>query len=98
MIKFVPILLLVGCAPIAPPAIYDHPFSGELLIKRVPRDEANRMCNAYVISRTGSVAGCSYSMGNRCVVIISTDSLYDKEAVLRHEIAHCNGWPGDHRR
>ena len=98
MIALAGCLLFMGCGPMTPPAVYDRPFSGKLTIRHVSRDEANRICKAHITTRTGRVAGCSMPMGKRCIIIINADTLYDKAAVLRHEIAHCNGWPGDHRR
>jgi hypothetical protein len=101
MQKFIAIALLLaaaGCSPTMPPARYDHGFPGGVDVQRLPRAQANAICRASVISYSGSVAGCSWSAGGRCHIVINTDAWFDQEAVLRHEIAHCNGWSGAHER
>ena len=44
--------------------------------------------------------GCSefHPFENRCIIVmIDKPSLgVSPEAVLRHEIGHCNGWPSNH--
>jgi hypothetical protein len=47
--------------------------------------------------------GCSvrYPNPDRCYITIATDDIIRKtllnyEIILRHEVAHCNGWPQNH--
>jgi hypothetical protein len=43
--------------------------------------------------------GCAYPGTQLCVIVIARGlSSSAFRAVLRHEKAHCNGWPADHRR
>jgi hypothetical protein len=43
-------------------------------------------------------------LGKECLVVIGDEDIlltlgvFDAKVVLRHEIGHCNGWPGDHPR
>jgi hypothetical protein len=73
-----------------PPVEYDHPFAGDL----------------YIVDGKGK---CITDISIACADPHDTWCLisYEKERVvrspmtinlvIRHEIAHCNGWPGDHR-
>ena len=41
-------------------------------------------------------------LGAQCVVYLRDNAEirrqgWTRQIVLRHEIGHCNGWPGDHR-
>jgi hypothetical protein len=81
-----------------PPAEYDRAFTGKLnilredsyaFIQHVCRDTPNAVACSY---RTyDSVSGVTIS----CLIMLGPD-VWDDERALRHEMAHCNGWPGDH--
>jgi len=84
-----------------PPPQYDHVFMGQLTIKMLTStEEMSRVCNKP--PDTGTI-GCSvhpYSR-ERCTIYLMEDSYLKQRGwntgdLLRHEIAHCNGWPGDH--
>jgi hypothetical protein len=92
------LLVLSACSPLPPPKRYDHAFAGKLEVRRLPAAEAHELCQAHLISRSGKVAGCAFHMDGRCLIVLNVDTLYDHDEVLRHEMAHCNGWPEDHRR
>jgi hypothetical protein len=99
MIRGIALLaLLAACSPHAPPARYDRPFRGHILVQELPAHEANMACQANKTSRSGSVAGCSFleGRGTVCHVIINRHAAYDRAALIRHEVAHCNGWSQAH--
>jgi hypothetical protein len=84
-----------------PPVEYDRPFNGTLEIYKVGGQEDVRATGC---PKTAFVAlGCAFWWANpsKCVVILADDAAikavgHDPEIVLRHEIAHCNGWPASH--
>jgi hypothetical protein len=95
-----------------PSAKYDHPYTGELTIERIDSAEAfgtPERCRTVEPLRLGCAMTAGDL--SRCRVYIASDShlktLYPSaevrklfginyETVLRHELAHCNGWPSDH--
>jgi hypothetical protein len=80
-----------------PPAEFDHPHNGTLYAHVVGGTEAvNSACNNPKFN-----LGCSSHVGDICFVYVASDATARKfgwtpEEVMRHEIGHCNGWPGDH--
>ena len=87
-------------AALMPPKFWDHPFGGELIEKIVTMEDMNRMCrprrNYQIIPH-----GCSNPQFTKCTIWILESAVLQKSGILidvvrRHEIAHCNGWPGDH--
>jgi hypothetical protein len=93
---------------ILPPAEYDHPYTaGRLFVTMVDsqadvRDkcESTRQLDVALgcsgkthLKSDPSVKGCHIVIANK-EVIEAAGYVYD--LVLRHEIGHCNGWPGDH--
>jgi hypothetical protein len=83
-----------------PPPIYDHPYDGVVVERVLPLDEARRFCAAIGV---GPADGCSGIVtmtdeSKRCLIVLPTDGPDpDIENYRRHELAHCNGWPADHR-
>jgi hypothetical protein len=83
-----------------PPVEFDKPFTGELEIVRIRNfQEVEATC------KETSKYACAARLANgaRCVVFIMPDKQmrhYGKNAIAfiwRHELGHCNGWPGDHK-
>jgi hypothetical protein len=82
-----------------PPVEYDHPFMGVVIVTRLDREALVKRCvipNAW---------GCAHHYGPTCEVTIGIDDILVMpltnirvpwQAVYRHEIAHCNGWPWFH--
>jgi hypothetical protein len=99
-------------AGLPPPAAYDKPFPGAVTINTAKdMDEMASWCSPHPLA--GQVLGCSFHYVHsltpdlryaRCYIYIAPESYIRKfygatpETVLRHEIGHCNGWPGDHQR
>lgn len=87
-----------------PPVQYDHPYDGpgELtVVQASSQDEVRRLCPNAVWPPAGAY-GCQMMTSSGCYVVIAPETDMKrvgltKDITLRHEIAHCNGWPGDHR-
>ena len=90
-----------------PPARYDHPYSGELTVRYLTPEQVFPECARMLAEVNGSdrgtypgMRGCSVrtEKGTKCSVVV-VDRTWKKatpEAILRHEIGHCNGWPFEH--
>jgi hypothetical protein len=90
-----------------PPAEYDHLYTGNLTIERVADPAAvQAQC-----PNLKEPVGCAKHAKDFswCKVYVVSDAFINKypaerrklfgysyENFLRHELAHCNGWPGDH--
>lgn len=78
------------------PARYlDAPYTGELRMHVLPRKEIHEVCERL----TGKAAqfGCADVWPIACDVYVANDmpgKLHDH--VVKHELAHCRGWPADH--
>jgi|SRR6516225_2585647 len=92
-----------------PPAKYDYPFPGILMVQRLSLDEISKIClpkhhtGCALTLNTDNGVYLNNRTGNRtaCIAIVANDADLRAEHVrfndvLRHEIAHCNGWPADH--
>lgn len=89
-----------------PPAWADKPYTGNLAIQRfhtkdkIPCND-NKVACAYTPApdSTTLVGGphpwCYLMIGNDKLLVAENPN-YTYAAVLRHELGHCNGWPGDH--
>jgi len=83
-----------------PPTEFDRPYTGELEIVRVPN-----LREVEAICRKTGIYACSGLLANgaRCIVFILPDKQLKasgKNAIAfmsRHELGHCNGWPGNHK-
>jgi hypothetical protein len=85
---------------VLPPLEYDHPYGCALMITRGDKEVMTKECPKTPFRIT---LGCSheYPSTNFCHVFIASDEIlkavgWTYEAVRRHEIGHCNGWPADH--
>jgi hypothetical protein len=78
-----------------PPPQYDKPYGGKLTKRMEPLADIAKLCGS------GKWA-CARVGGNACEIIIpelgGAITLALQNVVVRHEIGHCNGWPGDHPR
>src|SRR5262245_61016927 len=75
---------------ILPPVEYDHQYEGDLTIKMVPTlADLYRACSVY---NNPVLLACSY----RYASDVMRERGWNTGLLLRHEIGHCNGWPGDH--
>ncbi len=86
--------------PIIPPPEFDGPYKGELIITVVPtQEDVGRRCGGTQARRLGCAFPSPWK--DKCEILIVPDKAfkgldYTKAEIMRHELAHCNGWPGDH--
>jgi hypothetical protein len=84
-----------------PPRQYDdRDYEGTLTIKRADKSQMDQWCPT---PSAGMVSlGCvPYRSPSECRVVIAADDLlaaakYSFAIVLKHELAHCLGWPSSH--
>ena len=70
------------------------PYSGEITVIRVPWREVVEACEG---SGYKAIFGCALVGKKSCDVLIADDLVGPGyEDVLKHERAHCHGWPGHH--
>jgi hypothetical protein len=80
-----------------PPVEYDHPYKGKLTTETVTLEQLRSRCwNAIQTS-----LGCAYQSANSChILLVDEEKIkaagWTVELMLRHERAHCNGWPQAH--
>src|SRR5262245_10713988 len=82
-----------------PPVEYDQPCKGRLGVITVGPEFMNRICPRTSFPVT---LGCAFVGKDECWIVLAEDATIESygwttEIVKRHEIGHCNGWPGDHR-
>ena len=86
-----------------PPPEFDHPYKGKLDTRYLPQPEVFKECSRMMLENNGStkgaypeMRGCSTQFDNytSCIIILIDKPWKNTtpEAVLRHEIGHCNGW------
>ena len=80
-----------------PPVEYDKPYTGKLTVETVTTEQLRTQCAA----ATKWSVGCAFPGPNSCRIILLEEKLinaigWTKELMLRHETAHCNGWPQSH--
>jgi hypothetical protein len=85
---------------ILPPVEFDHPYAGKLTVETVAtREELSEICGKAFTQWT---LGCAFRHGNNgCRIVLADESIIKARGwtvalIMRHEIGHCNGWPGDH--
>jgi hypothetical protein len=88
---------------VIPPAEYDRPYTGQLTITRGDAKTMKEVCPKTAFPIT---LGCAhrYTKGGEdysCHVYIAEDDIlrptgWSYNLVLRHELGHCLGWPGNH--
>jgi hypothetical protein len=74
-----------------PPAKYDRPYTGRLIVKHGTNKQVDRWCG-------GNAWACQEDTARGvCTIWLPTDVGDDGYTRLkRHEIGHCNGWPSHH--
>ena len=96
------LMLLTGQAfggtPLEPPARYDHPYDGPVEIRKIDRANVWKECSRNgAVKMRRDVAGCARVEDGVCIIHLAMKTRRAPlDAILRHEIAHCNGWPGNH--
>jgi hypothetical protein len=92
---------------VLPPTQYDRLFQGTVTVQRGDQAFMEMYCPKSTLpltlgcARRGLNADGTYSNLSCRIIIADDDPLeaagHDWLTVLRHEIGHCNGWPGDHK-
>lgn len=81
-----------------PPARFD-PLWPEKPIRYhlTPRADIQDVCKRYVPVR-GALDGCAMIGPNHCDIYLDKDLAYSQKfwCLVRHEVAHCKGWPASH--
>jgi len=77
-----------GC----PPQRWDFPYRGKLSVHYLDGPQLAARCGSVPF---GMLTACAYMARGSCLVYISRNSP-NPACSLKHEIAHCNGWPRNH--
>jgi hypothetical protein len=90
-----------AASPLEPPERFDHPYPGDVQINLMDSLFVGKECREWSGAPAPSdAAGCAWvadDSARTCVVVIAARTKKAPiEAIIRHEIAHCNGWPADH--
>jgi hypothetical protein len=105
MIRLATVLAIAATAagagtPLLPPAEYDHPYAGTVDLYLVDGSNTWAECRRYggMKGIPFKVGGCAWvAEDGTCVVFVAMRSKRAPvEDIIRHEVAHCNGWPADH--
>ncbi len=100
-----------GAAPEAPPAHYDHAHPALIIVEEDFR-QIDPVCRDMfprskfpAATETHRITGCAdIGDGSRpCRIFVprageGVISAEHRAAIIRHERAHCNGWPANHTR
>lgn len=82
-----------------PPAQwFKVPYSGTIRVFYLPESSVNEVCGRHLPpSETANFFGCAIPTTVVCLIYITDDEpTATKKIILRHETAHCHGWPGYH--
>lgn len=78
---------------VPPPAKYDHPYAGKMIVEYVARSELNCRKPKEPHMMTVSCVGVAVNGGSYCWAFIWRGLSPDLRAkAIRHERANCNGW------
>lgn len=89
MLLITPVSAKEVLAPL-PPIKYDKPYKGKLTV--IHTDNVIGECGGWALA-------CAYWDKGWCKVVLPKKESVSKAQyarLWRHEIGHCNGWPGDH--
>jgi hypothetical protein len=93
-----PVMMPILPRIMLPPLEYDHEYKGKLTVLK----EDNYVFIRHVCADTPNPIACSFRTFDSvtgvtlsCLIMLGPD-VWNDERAMRHEMAHCNGWPGDH--
>lgn len=86
--------LMAGAAAadvqLKPPAEYDYPFHGEVVINYVQSGNVRRQCGH---PDRAIVRACARVESGKCIITLAVYAkISSRQMLIRHETAHCNGW------
>ncbi|MGQ0740946.1 MAG: hypothetical protein ACT4OG_01435 [Alphaproteobacteria bacterium] len=87
-----------GASTFLPPSNYDRPYPGLLRVVTLPYWTVSKRCGVRPYDGHRAEA-CAFRGPNTCLIVLpEVAEVGEEEAalLLRHEIAHCNGWPHHH--
>lgn len=74
---------------------FDVPYEGEIRIKIYEADHLKEVCS--MLAGTEILHGCAQRWPYFCMIWVSAALPPDfQENIIRHEKAHCHGWPNTH--
>jgi hypothetical protein len=81
-----------------PPPEYDRPYAGKLV--KIEAKDSEEMLSLCAESKSPIACARQYGVV-ACTIVIAPEAVLRRwgwtvEIVMRHELAHCNGWPADH--
>ena len=81
-----------------PPLKYDHAYSGTVIERVLPLEEARQVCANIVIAADGCSAFVTGENGAQvCYIVLPLNGPDENiDHYRRHELAHCNVWPPSH--
>jgi hypothetical protein len=85
---------------VLPPEEYDHPYQGQTVIRwKDTADEVRDACKTPLLPGLG----CAHLSDGWCIITLPRTPVlksagYTANVVIRHEMAHCNGWPRESKR
>jgi hypothetical protein len=85
--------ILTAAALYFPPARFDYPYKGELIVRWVNDQRIREDC-----TDISEVACVTFHSPERCNVTFNVRYMIDYDIIMRHEQGHCNGWPNNHPR
>ena len=98
LIGFVPTMALTEPSPLTPPQRFDRPYDGTVIVMTVDRANVWAECSddgRHEVRR--DAAGCAWVEDEVCYVYLAGKTRRAPRGdILRHEIAHCNGWSHRH--
>lgn len=89
-------------AALSPPTQYDHPFKGDLIVIRTSMRHVREICPPFQPGIPPVACATHDNPATWCRITLAHDEDFqavgwnDPQQILRHETAHCNGWPADH--
>jgi hypothetical protein len=104
---FLPLLALFALTTAAqaqtqylPPPQYDHPFDGLVIIKRAENLSQMRQWCVGLSNIACARWTLRPDVPKTCIIVLAdnAEAAAPLEVIIRHERAHCNGWPAHHPR
>jgi hypothetical protein len=87
---------------ILPPLEFDKPYTGYLLVVPLTKGEMAEKCPKTIYPITLACSFRNFTGPDTCKIYIISDRVIEeagwtREIVMRHELAHCEGWLADHK-
>jgi hypothetical protein len=73
-----------------PPPRYDRQYGGVVEIYWAGGQNIRQYCPEH------GVACVKHRSPEHCLIVFNVRWMHYYSAIMRHELAHCNGWPSDH--